>query len=673
MTIADDDQNPRPGKKLAKSLDAISALRNAMEQRLAETKPEESAPKQPTPSENLKPETEQPRMQKPESSAGKDDPSKESMKEFRFYDPVEFSQNMFRIAERSQRLIRDYIERQKGNAVEFQAFDPTHISDALLELTRRILNDPENFANAQIALWQGYFKLWQQALARMQGQIAEPLVTPAASDKRFLDKDWQNNWIFDFIKQSYLLTAQWTNEFVKQEAKKLDPKLAHKVDFYIDQILDAMSPSNFWLTNPQVLRTTLETGGENLVKGLENLLGDLERGQGQLRISMTDASAFKVGGNIGITPGKVIYRNKMIELMQYEPLTPQVHRVPLLIIPPWINKFYILDLREKNSFIRYLVSQGHTVFCISWANPDASFVNVNFDDYMVDGAFAAMREIKKAIGEKDINVLGYCIGGTLLASTLGYLEAAPAPPDLPKINSATYLVTMIDFAEAGDLSVFIDDDQIKTLEARMAKQGYLDAASLAVTFNMLRSNDLIWSFVVNNYLLGKEPFPFDILYWNSDSTNLPAAMHSFYLRKMYMDNLLCVPNGLTMKDVPIDLTKITTPSFLLSTREDHIAPWKSTYVSTQLYKGPVKFVLSGSGHIAGVINPPTANKYGYWTNDTCPENPEDWMKGAEEHQGSWWPEWIKWLESYAGEQVPAREVKAGIEAAPGSYVLVRAV
>ncbi|MGE3623239.1 MAG: PHA/PHB synthase family protein, partial [Bdellovibrionales bacterium] len=363
----------------------------------------------------------------------------------------------------------------------------------------------------------------------------------------------------------------------------------------------------------------------------------------------------------------------------YAPLTEQVKRTPLLIIPPWINKFYILDLREKNSFIRYLVAQGHTVFCISWANPDGSFAHTGFDAYMFDGALTAMREIKRVTGEDSVNTVGYCIGGTLQAMMLAYLKATgsegPTPletDDIPHVASATYLVALTDFSEPGDIGVFIDEDQVSALEARMKEKGYLEAAAMSTTFNLLRSNDLIWSFVINNYLLGKEPFPFDILYWNSDSTNLPAAMQSFYLRKCYLENKLVQPGGLTMKDVPIDLRSIDTPSFLLSTRDDHIAPWHSTYAATQIYKGPVTFVLAGSGHIAGIINPPVVGKYGYWTNGTLPADPDEWLAQAEVHKGSWWPEWLQWLAPYAGEEVPAREVKDGIENAPGSYVKMRA-
>ena len=393
-------------------------------------------------------------------------------------------------------------------------------------------------------------------------------------------------------------------------------------------------------------------------------------------MSLVDKQTFKVGENLAYTPGQVVFKNDLIELIQYASATETVHKVPLLIVPPWINKFYILDLREKNSFIRYVVSQGYTVFCISWVNPDARYAQASFDDYMTEGSLAAMAEVRRITGQKEINTLGYCIGGTLQACTLAYLKAAEKPPlDLPGVSSATYLVSMIDFAEPGDLGVFVDEDTIKIAEERMQEQGFMDATTMATVFNLLRANDLIWSHVVNNYLLGKGSAPFDILYWNSDSTNMPATMQSYYLRKMYMQNKLVQPNALSMKGVPIDIHAITVPSFLLSTKEDHIAPWKSTYAATRIYKGPVKFMLAASGHIAGIINPPGAKKYGYWTNDCekCPAAPEDWLKDAKQHEGSWWPEWLRWLDTYSGEQIPARDVKNGLEAAPGSFVKVRAV
>jgi polyhydroxyalkanoate synthase len=661
MNLADDNQNPKPRKPIAKSLASIAALRSMMEMKLAQAQKEKPDAESPAPPSGETRRTAPPKQEKK--------PAPET--EFKPPDPAAWSRIMFRIAERSEKLMEDYIARTREGPGYAPGCDPAHLGMVFLGFINRMMHDPKLFAETQISLWQGYAKIWQSIFARLGGTPIEPAIAPTPGDKRFQDEAWQTIWLFDFIKQSYLLTAGLVNGLVRKETEGLDPKLAHKIDFYTNQMVDAASPSNFWLTNPEVLRATFESGGENLVKGLENLLTDLERGKGELRISMSDPNAFKVGGNLAITKGKVIFQNELMQLIQYAPLTAHVKRTPLLIIPPWINKYYILDLREKNSFIRYLVEQGHTVFCISWVNPDGRYAETSFGNYLESGALAAMQEIKRVTGEEQINVLGYCIGGTLLAMVLAYLKVAPQP-GLPTISSATFLVALTDFSEPGDLGVFIDEDQIKAIEVLMAEKGYLEAGAMSTTFNLLRANDLVWSFVINNYLLGKEPFPFDILYWNSDSTNLPAAMHSFYLRKLYMENRLVEPGGVQMKGVPIDLRSIDTPIFMLSTHDDHIAPWHSTYAATQLYKGPVKFVLSGSGHIAGIVNPPANNKYGYWTNDALPPDSDDWFKAALQHAGSWWPEWTKWLDGYGGGEVPAREVKDGLEDAPGSYVKVRA-
>ena len=471
--------------------------------------------------------------------------------------------------------------------------------------------------------------------------------------------------------RAYLLTARSIQGAVN-EVEGLDERTARKVDFYTRQFVDALAPSNFVLTNPEVLRATVESRGENLLNGLKNLLDDLDRGKGRLHISMTDMAAFKIGENVAATPGKVVYQNDLIQLIQYTPTTETVKRRPLLIIPPWINKFYILDLRPRNSFIRWAVGQGHTVFVISWVNPDERLAAQELSRITcAKGPLAALDAIEQATGERTANVIGYCLGGTLLAATLAYMAVKRDN----RIKSATYFVTMVDFQEAGELSVFIDEEQLQALEQRMSKKGYLEARDMHTTFNMLRANDLIWSFVVNNYLLGKQPFPFDLLYWNANSTRMPAAMHSFYLRKMYQENLLVKPGGITLGGVPLDLRKIKTPSFLLSTREDHIAPWRSTYAATQLYSGPVKFVLSASGHIAGVVNPP-GSKYGHWINDNNPPTAEEWFAGATQVADSWWPGWELWVSQYAGGEVPARHPGDGklkpIEDAPGSYVKVRA-
>ncbi|OAB55107.1 class I poly(R)-hydroxyalkanoic acid synthase [Phormidium willei BDU 130791] len=596
-------------------------------------------------------------------------------------DPVELSRAMAGIAERSQKLVSEFLERQarESDGLTNQPLDPLNIGSAFFDMTARLMTDPTKLMQAQLGFWQDYMKLWQSAAQRMMGQETDAVVEPERSDRRFRDPLWEESQLFDFIKQSYLLSARWIQATVN-EVDGLDDKTAKKVDFYTRQFVDAMAPSNFVMTNPEVLRATMESGGENLVKGLENLLEDLERGKGKLNIRMTDLEAFKIGENIAVTEGQVVYQNELMQLIQYSPRTEQAAKRPLLVIPPWINKFYILDLREKNSFVKWAVEQGHTVFVISWVNPDETLARKTFEDYMLEGPFAAIDAIEQATGEEELNVIGYCLGGTLLAASLAYLSAKPKSkpgPDIARIKSATFFTTMTDFEEAGELGVFIDEEQLAALEQQMSHKGYLEGTSMATTFNMLRANDLIWSFVVNNYLLGKDPFPFDLLYWNSDSTRMPAAMHSFYLRRMYQENRLVKPGGIELLGVPLDLGQIKTPIFMLSTREDHIAPWKSTYALTQNVSGPIKFVLAASGHIAGVVNPPAAHKYCYWTNSRNPKDPDTWLDKASEHAGSWWPEWQKWIGRHAGGKVAARVPGDGkltpIEPAPGSYVKVRSV
>src|SRR6185369_9578135 len=567
-------------------------------------------------------------------------------------DPMELARAMAGIAEQSQRLVADFVAR---NQERLNDPDPLNVGRAFYEMTTRLMADPTKLMQAQMSLWQDYMNLWQSTARRMMGQDAEPVIAPAKDDRRFKDAAWQDNQLFDFIKQSYLLTARWMRNTVDQ-VEGLDDKTAQKVDFYTRQFVDAMAPSNFVMTNPEVLRATIESRGENLVKGLENLLGDLERGKGKLAISMTDYEAFEVGKNIAVTPGKVVYQNDLLQLIQYAPTTAKVAKRPLLVIPPWINKYYILDLKPQNSFVKWAVEQGLTVFIVSWVNPDEKLAQKSFSDYMLEGPLAALDAIERATGEKSANVIGYCLGGTLLACTLAYL-AAKKQSD--RIASATFFVTMVDFTEAGELSVFIDEEQLDALETKMNERGYLEGSEMASTFNMLRANDLIWSFVINNYLLGKEPFPFDLLYWNSDSTRMPAAMHSFYLRNMYIKNLLRKPGGITLNGVAIDISKSKVPAYFVSTLEDHIAPWKSTYAGARLFSGKLRFVLGGSGHIAGIVNPPTAKKYGYWTNDTLADTPQAWLDGATQHAGSWWNDWAQWVVPYAGVKVAAREPGTG--------------
>ena len=555
---------------------------------------------------------------------------------------------------------------------EHDGFDPLGLGSAFLALSARLAADPLKVATMQASLWRDYVSLSQRMYWRMLGVELDPVISPERGDRRFADDAWDDNVVFDMIRQGYLLTARRLLETVK-DVEGLDEQTSKKVEFYIRQSIDGLAPSNFAITNPAVLRETLKTGGKNLLDGLSNFLRDLEEGDGCLSISMTDVDAFEVGQNLALTPGKVIFQNDLIQLIQYAPTTPQVFSTPLLIVPPWINKYYIMDLTPENSMVRWLVDQGHTVFMISWVNPDARLAHKRFDDYMLEGPLAALDAIEKAIGAKAVNAVGYCMGGILLAGAVAYLTAK----DDQRIKSATYLATMLDFSDVGDISVFIDEEQIESLEHRINSQGYLDGRSMATTFRMLRANDLIWSFFVNNYLLGKDPVPFDLLYWNCDSTRMPAAMHSFFLRNMYQRNRLKEPNGITLDGQSIDLTKVKVPSYVLSAVDDHIALWKTAYATTQLFSGPVKFVLSASGHIAGVINPPAKGKYLYWVRSRNPAKPEEWFKGATPHRGSWWPDWNGWLKRYAGKKVSARAPGKGklkpIEDAPGSYVKVKAI
>ena len=583
-------------------------------------------------------------------------------------DPAQLGRSMADIAERSQRIVTDWVKRQSQEA---PSSEPLNVGNAFLEMTAKLMANPAGMMQAQIGFWQDYMTLWQNTTRRLMGIENAPVITADPKDKRFADESWKENEVFDFIKQSYLLSARYVQDVVGQ-AEGLDRKTAQKVDFYSRQFIDAMSPSNFVMTNPEVLRKTAETGGENLLRGLNNLLGDLERGRGKLAIKMTDMDAFKLGENIAVSPGKVVFQNDLIQLIQYSPATETVLKRPLLIVPPWINKFYILDLRPKNSLVRWAVSQGHTVFMISWVNPDERLAAKGFEDYMQDGLLAALGAIEQATGERAVNAVGYCLGGTLLATSLSWMKSRGDD----RIKSATFLVTMLDFAEAGELGVFVDEEQLRAIEEKMERKGYLEGSEMAQTFNMLRANDLIWSFVVNNYLLGKEPFQFDLLYWNSDATRMPARMHSFYLRNMYQANRLSQPGGITLAGEPIDLGSVDVPTYFISTREDHIAPWKSTYRGTQLLSGQRRFVLAASGHIAGVVNPPEGGKYSHWTNDALPAKPDAWFEGAVEMAGSWWPDWQRWVTALNDEHVPARipgeQGLPAIEDAPGSYVQVRA-
>jgi polyhydroxyalkanoate synthase subunit PhaC len=533
--------------------------------------------------------------------------------------------------------------------------------------------DPAKMLSAQMELMQGYQSLWLNMTSRMLGQEpSEPEIEPASDDYRFKDAEWSESPIFNFIKQSYLLNTKWLHSVV-DDIDGLDELGRAKIDFYTRLITEAFAPTNNAYTNPMVVREIMQTKGQNLVQGFENYIEDLKDGYDMMRPRQTDLDAFEVGENLATAEGSVVFETPYMQLIQYKPTTEKVYKKPLLIVPPWINKFYVLDLREDNSFIRWAVDKGYTVFIISWVNPDESFADKTFDDYSAGGIFAALDAIKEATGERDVTAIGYCIGGTLLAAALAYMAAS----DDKRISAVTFFAAQVDFAKAGELLLFSDEAQISMLEREVKDVGYLDGPKMAATFNALRANDLIWYFVINNYLMGKEPPVFDLLYWNSDSTRFPYKMLFDYLRNLYQENLLSKPGGLELLGEHLDLRNIKIPTYILSSKEDHIAPANSVFEATKLYSGDNKFVMAGSGHIAGVINPPSKNKYQYWTNTSkkIPDTFDEWVESATETAGSWWPDWHKWLSKKSGAKVTARKPGSGklkvIEAAPGSYVKAR--
>lgn len=586
------------------------------------------------------------------------------------YDAQKLAENMSKASEVWQNIVQQMLMHNNVKPALGHT-DPLSFAESMLHMSRHISMDPINLIESQIGLAADHLNLMKAITEKLLGQEVKPFVTESPRDRRFRDAAWQESTLFDYIKQSYLINSRWLQDTVKQ-VKGLDRHSAHKLNFFTRQFIDAMSPSNFAITNPEVMRTTIESNGDNVVSGLSKLLEDLEAGAGKLKIRMSDDKAFTFGKDIAATPGKVVFQNDLMQLIQFAPQTKKVYATPILITPAWINKYYVLDLRPENSLINWLTKKGHTVFVISWVNPDEHLGRKRFDDYLIEGPLAALDVVEAITGTKKTSLVGYCLGGTLTAITLSYLRYKNKAN---RIASATYLTTMVDFTEAGDMSVFIDDMQLESLEERMSEQGFLDSTDMATTFNMLRSNDLIWSFVVNNYLLGKNPFPFDLLYWNSDSTRMPATMHAFYLRNMYQNNMLVKPNGIELAGVPINLSKITTPSYILATKDDHIAPWISAYAATQVYDGPVKFTLADSGHIAGVVNPPSKKKYCWWDSTKLPPKPSDWLNGAKRHEGSWWEDWNSWLIEYSGKKVKpptmGNKKYKPIENAPGAYAKVR--
>lgn len=592
------------------------------------------------------------------------------------YDPAEMFEWITKANERYQEVIQQLVSRSEGGMSDSSASVFNDMGENFQKLGEQLAQNPMVLFDEQMSLMQGQMQLWQNTARELLGEEdVEAVIEPAKDDRRFNDPEWTDNLIFNFIKQSYLLYSRCLLNIV-HGVEGLNDHVRQQLDFYARQYVSALSPSNSILTNPEVMRRTVATRGKNLLKGMEQLTRDLKESAEGLNVTMTDKSAFKLGENVATTPGKVIFQNRLIQLIQYEPTTEKQFKTPLLVVPPWINKYYILDLRESNSLVKWLTDQGHSVFIISWANPGPSMRDYGWAEYMKEGPLAAMDVIKEQTGEPDVNLLSYCIGGTLTASTLAYLTAKKQQK---RVKSVTYMATLQDFSEPGEISVFINEVSLNGIEKQLDRTGYLDGRAMAFSFNLLRENDLFWSFFINNYLKGERPSAFDLLYWNTDGTNMPAAMHKFYLRNMYQHNRLIEPGGIEVDGVKIDLSSIKTPAFFVSTIQDHIAQWKSTYKGALVHSGPVKFVLSGSGHIAGIVNPPSKNKYGYWTNDKLAETPDAWFAGADKNEGSWWPLWQDWMteNKYADPetQVAARKPEEGkrdvIEAAPGSYVKVK--
>jgi len=587
-------------------------------------------------------------------------------------DPEQLARNLARVVEEVGKVASAYLRpREEGRVPIDLATSLGEVIKVLTKVGEYWLSDPERAIEAERRLWTAYLDLWSTSMKRMLGEPAPPAIEAEPRDRRFADEDWRDNQFFDFIRQAYLITSRWAADLT-DEASGLDPHTRQKAAFYVKQITDALAPSNFVLTNPELLKVTLASNAENLVRGMHMLAEDIKAGGGDLRIRQSGPGDFRLGDNLATTPGKVIHQNELCQVIRYDAATETVLARPLVIVPPWINKFYVLDLTAEKSFIGWCVAQGHTVFVVSWVNPDAHHAGASFEHYMKAGVIEAVDVALAATGADGVNAVGYCVGGTILAVSLAYMAATGDD----RVKSATFFATQVDFANAGDLKVFVDEAQVAAIEDRMKSRGYLEGKEMANAFNMLRSNDLIWPYFIRNYFKGEEPPPFDLLYWNSDATRMPAANHAFYLRHCYLQNDLSA-GRMEVGGIVLDLGKVKVPIYNLATREDHIAPAESVYYGSSFFGGKVTFVVTGSGHIAGVVNPPARNKYQYWTGP-APKGADlaAWMKKAKEHPGSWWPHWQAWIEKHDRRRVAAgrpegRKFKA-IEPAPGSYVRVKA-
>ncbi|TIN19283.1 MAG: class I poly(R)-hydroxyalkanoic acid synthase [Mesorhizobium sp.] len=610
-------------------------------------------------------------MSKTPDSGKAEDDEPSTVEQYLVKDPERFALNMARMIEQAGKAASAWAEpREKGDVRDHVAEPVVDMVKTFSKLSEYWLSDPQRALEAQTRLFSGYMTVWANAIQRTSNaaENTEDAVKPELGDKRFLDPEWGRNAFFDFLKQAYLVTSRWAADLV-EHAEGLDEHTRHKAGFYVKQVSNAISPSNFILTNPELFRETIASNGENLVRGMKMLAEDIAAGKGDLKLRQADYSPFEIGRNIATTPGKVVGRSDVAEIIQYDPATETVLKRPLLICPPWINKFYILDLNPQKSFIRWAIEQGHTVFVISWINPDERHGAKGWEAYIREGLQYGLDTVEKATGERDVNAIGYCVGGTLLAAALALM----AREGDDRIKSATFFTTQVDFTHAGDLKVFVDEEQVAAVEKSMSEKGYLDGTKMATAFNMLRSGDLIWPYVVNNYMRGKDPLPFDLLYWNADSTRMAAANHSFYLRNCYLENNLS-QGTMELAGHTVSLGDITIPVYNLASKEDHIAPALSVFLGSKYFGGKVEYVMAGSGHIAGVVNPPASNKYQYWTGDTPTGDFGQWVAKATDHPGSWWPHWQSWIEAKDNTRVPARKPGKHMKTlgdAPGTYVKVR--